>query len=45
MDLKAIEWDVVDQIYRAEDRGKWQTFINTVMKAFIPSKPGNFFVS
>jgi hypothetical protein len=44
MDLKGMEWDVVDQIYLA-DRDKCQTFINTVMNVMVPSKSKNFFAS
>jgi hypothetical protein len=31
MDLKAIGWEDVDQIYRAQDRDQWQALVNTVM--------------
>jgi hypothetical protein len=32
MDLKEIGWDCLNWIALAEDRDKWQAFVNTAMK-------------
>jgi hypothetical protein len=31
MDLREIEWGVVDWINLAQDRDRWKAFVNTVM--------------
>jgi len=31
MDLRETEWNVMDWIHLAQDKDKWQTFVNTVM--------------
>jgi hypothetical protein len=31
MDLREIEWDVIDWIDLAQDRDQWRALVNTVM--------------
>jgi hypothetical protein len=36
MDLTKIEWEGVDWIHLAQDRGQWRALVNTVMKLRVP---------
>jgi hypothetical protein len=36
MDLREIEWGVMDWIYLAQDRDQWRTLVNKVMKLRVP---------
>jgi hypothetical protein len=36
MDLREIEWDGVDWIDLAQDKGKWRTLVNTAMYLRVP---------
>jgi hypothetical protein len=36
MDLREIEWDGVDWIDRAQDRGQWRAFVNMVLNLGVP---------
>jgi hypothetical protein len=35
MDLREIGWGSVDWIHLAQDRDRWQAFVNTVMKVWV----------
>lgn len=35
MVLKEIEWESVDLIHLAEDRGQWWAFVNTVVNLWV----------
>ena len=39
MDHEEIGWENMDQVYLAQDRGKWWAFVNMVMNLWVP---GNF---
>jgi hypothetical protein len=36
MDLKEIEWEVVDWIHLAQDRDQYRAPVNTVMNLWVP---------
>jgi hypothetical protein len=36
MDLRDIEWEVMDWIDLAENRGQWRALVNTVMNLRLP---------
>jgi hypothetical protein len=36
MDLIEIEWDGMDWIYLALDRGQWRPLVNTIMNLRVP---------
>jgi hypothetical protein len=36
MDLRSIEWDVMDWIVLTQDRDQWWAFVNTVMNLWVP---------
>jgi hypothetical protein len=36
MDLKEIDWEVMDAIGLAQDRDKWRTLVNTVTNLQVP---------
>jgi hypothetical protein len=36
MDLREIEWDVVDWIDMAQDRDQWRALVNTVLNLRVP---------
>jgi hypothetical protein len=36
MDLREIEWDGVDWIDMAQDRGEWRALVNTVLNLRVP---------
>jgi hypothetical protein len=36
MDLREIEWDGMDCIHLAQDRGTWRALVNTVMNIRVP---------
>jgi hypothetical protein len=36
MDLREIEWDDVDWIYIAQDRGQWRALVNMVLNLRVP---------
>jgi hypothetical protein len=36
MDIREIEWDVMDWIDLVQDRNKWRAFVNTVMNLRVP---------
>jgi hypothetical protein len=42
MDLGEIEWDGMDWINLAEDRGQWRALVNTVMNFRVPYNAGKF---
>ena len=39
MDQEEIGWENMDQVYLAQDRGKWWAVVNMVMNLWVP---GNF---
>jgi hypothetical protein len=45
MDLRDIEWGVMDWIHLAQYRDKWRALVNTVMNIRIPQNVGNFLSS
>jgi hypothetical protein len=36
MDLREIEWGVMDWIDLAQDRAQWKALVNTVMNLWVP---------
>jgi hypothetical protein len=36
IDLREIEWNVIDWIYLAQDRDQWRSLVNTVMNLRVP---------
>jgi hypothetical protein len=36
MDLREIEWEGVDWMCMAQDRGQWQALVNVVMNLQVP---------
>jgi hypothetical protein len=36
MNLQEIGWEAVDWMHVAQDRGKWQAVVNTVMNLRVP---------
>jgi hypothetical protein len=36
MDLREIEWDVVDWMFMAQDRDQWRALVNTVLNLRVP---------
>jgi hypothetical protein len=40
MDLREIEWEVVDWVHLAEDREYWRGFVNMVTKLRVPKNCG-----
>jgi hypothetical protein len=36
MDVKEIEWSVMDWIYLAQDRDQWRALVNKIMKLRVP---------
>jgi hypothetical protein len=42
MDLKEVEWEVVDWMLLALDRDQWWAVVNTVMNFRVPQNEGNF---
>jgi hypothetical protein len=36
MDLRGIEWVVVDRIHVAQERDQWQAVVNTAIKLLVP---------
>jgi hypothetical protein len=36
MDLREVEWDVMDWINLAQDRDQWKALVSTVMKLRVP---------
>jgi hypothetical protein len=45
MDLREIRFGDVDWIHLAQDRGRWQAFVNTIMNLWVPQNAGNFLTS
>jgi peptide subunit release factor RF-3 len=45
VDVKTIEWGVVDWINLAQDRNNCRAVLNTVMNLRNPQNAGNFFIS
>jgi hypothetical protein len=45
MDLRETGWEGVDWMHVAQNRGKWRTFVNTVMNLRVPLKAGNILTS
>jgi hypothetical protein len=43
MDLREIEWQVVDWIHLAQDGVKWRALVNMIMSLRVPNMAGNFF--
>jgi hypothetical protein len=42
MNLIEIEWEGMDWIYLAQDRGQWRAFVKTIMNLRIPYNAGKF---
>jgi hypothetical protein len=42
MDLREVEWGVMDWINLAQDRDRWQALVNAVMNLWVPLNAGNF---
>jgi hypothetical protein len=42
IELREIEWQVLDWIHLAQDRDSWGGLMNTVMKFQVPQKAVNF---
>jgi hypothetical protein len=40
IDLREIEWDVVDFIDLAQGRDQWRALLNTVMNLWVPKNAG-----
>jgi hypothetical protein len=36
MDLREVEWEGIDWIDLAQDRGRWRALVNTVMNLRVP---------
>jgi hypothetical protein len=36
MDFQEVEWGCMDWIVLAQDRGRWQALVNTVMNLWVP---------
>jgi hypothetical protein len=36
MDLRQMEWDVVDWIDMAQDRDQWRALVNTILNLRVP---------
>jgi hypothetical protein len=45
MNLREVGWEDVDWIHLAQDRDKWQDFVNVVMYLRVQEKVGNFLTS
>jgi hypothetical protein len=45
MDLRVIEWQVMDWIHLAQDWDPWLDVVNTVMNLRVPQKARNFLAS
>jgi hypothetical protein len=45
MNLRKIEWKIVDWIHLALDRDQWRALVKTVMNLRVPLKTGNFLTS
>jgi len=44
VDVKTVEWGVVDWIELAQDRNKWRAVVTTLMEFRDPQNAGNFFI-
>ena len=45
MDFQIVGWANMDWIDLAQDRDRWRTVVNAVMKLRIPENAGNFLAS
>jgi hypothetical protein len=45
MDLRKIEWEVVNWIHLVQDRDQWRTVVNMTMQFWVSLKAENFLTS